>query len=196
MNRSYGTTRRGIAALSAVGAANMALGAMRQFGVIRHLPDPPIRGFDSNAVMMSRPAFAFGVPDTPIAAFGLLANIPLAIVGGRLRVRNRPWLPIAIAAKAVAEVAVAGWYLVQMRMSVHTWCAYCLMGASISASIAVLACREAASTLHSTGARVGGVTAALVIAGGAFAFMTALDRWQQGRHKRRLSRSARRLHVA
>jgi hypothetical protein len=157
----------------------MGLGAARQLGLVKHLPDLPIRGFDSNRVITSPPAFALGIPDAPVAMTGLLANIPLALLGGRERSRTTPWLPIVIAAKAVAEVSVAAWYLVQMRTRVHAWCAYCLLGASISATIAILAVREACDALDGTKQRVAGVVGAALIAGLAFATMTYLDRRRQ-----------------
>ena len=176
MSHDYLVTRRWIAGLSGVGAANMALGAARQFGIIRHLPDPPIPGFDSNRVITSPPAFALGIPDAPVALTGLLANIPLAFAGGRERSRTTPWLPIVIAAKAVAEVSVAAWYLVQMRTQVHAWCAYCLFGASISATIAVLSIREASDALGGPTQRIAGALGAVLIAGLAFSAMSYLDR--------------------
>lgn len=184
MDEGLTTNRRWIIGLSAVGAANMTLGTLRQTGVISHLPDPPLPGFDSNKVMTSPQAFALGVPDAPIALSGLLANVPLALVGERDRARRRPWLPVGIAAKAVVEVAVAGWYLVQMRTRLHTWCAYCLLGASVSAAIAVLAVREADAALAPRGLRAAGAFGALLLAGAAFAAMTFIDE----RHQRSTAR--------
>ena len=168
-------------ALSAVGAANMSLGALRQFGVISHLPDPPIRGFDSNAVITSGPAFALGVPDTPVAALGLVANVPLQLALRDDDAARRPWLPVAIAAKAVVEVAVSAWYLVQMRTRVHAWCAYCLAGASVNVAIAALTIPEAAAVLRTPRARGAAVLGAIVLAAAAVTGMTLLD----ARHRRR-----------
>lgn len=187
MNGQFGTTRDWIAALSAVGAANMALGSLRQLGVIQHLPDLPIRGFDSNAVIVSRPAFALGIPDAPVAFTGLVANIPLAFAGGPDRARTRPWIPLVVTAKAVVEASVAAWYLVQMRRQVHAWCAYCLLGASLSGAIAILASREALAVLEAPKARAVGVAGAALIATLTFSIMSLLD----SRHRSKRS-SARR----
>jgi uncharacterized membrane protein len=175
MNDDFLTTRHWIVALSSVGAANMALGSLRQLGLIQHLPDPPIHGFDSNAVLTSRQATALGVPDAPVAMLGLLANIPLSLAGGRDRTRIRPWLPIAIAAKAVVEVSVAAWYLTQMRTQLHLWCAYCLVGATIFGAIAVLALPEANAALPDTRARAAAVAAAMLLVGAAFGAMHYLN---------------------
>ncbi|HVX42108.1 MAG TPA: vitamin K epoxide reductase family protein [Gemmatimonadaceae bacterium] len=178
--------RRWIAALSAVGAANMALGTLVQTGVIRRLPDPPSDAFDSEKVLLSPQAFALGVPDAPVAMTGLLANIPLAFAGGARRGVEHPWLPVVIAAKAVVEVSVAAWYLVQMRTRLHTLCAYCLVGSTISAALAVLTMRDAARVLETPRARLVGAAAALGIGGIAFAAMTLID----SRHRARDGRMA------
>ena len=45
--------RRRIAALAGALAADFAVIGMRQYGAIRKLPDLPLRGFDSNAVITS-----------------------------------------------------------------------------------------------------------------------------------------------
>lgn len=168
-------TRRAVAGLSALGAANMGLGALRQLGLIGELPDPPIPGFDSNKVLMSRQAFVFGIPDAPIATLGLLANVPLALAGGRRRDERFPLLPIGMAAKAIVEVSVAAWYLVQMRTKLHTWCAYCLLSTSIMTTIAVLTVNEARAALGTRRARALGALSGLAIAGLAYAAMSALD---------------------
>jgi len=179
-------TRRWIAVLSGVGAANMTIASLRQLGVIHHLPDPPIAGFDSDAVVTSRAAYALGIPDGPIAALSLAANVPLALTGGRRRSRDVPWLPIVIAAKAVVEVSVGAWYLVQMRTRIHAWCAYCLVSTTILGCIAVLAMREADDALRRRHARALGAAGAVLLAAAAFAGMSLLDA------RRRQSPSARR----
>ena len=179
MNGQFGTTRDWIAVLSTVGAANMALGSLRQLGIIRHLPDPPIRGFDSNAVIVSRPAFVLGIPDAPVAFTGLVANIPLAFAGGPDRARTRPWIPLVVTAKAVAEASAAAWYLIQMRTQVRAWCAYCLLGASLSGAIAILASREALAVLDTPKARAAGVAGAALIATLTLGIMYLLDSRQR-----------------
>jgi uncharacterized membrane protein len=183
------TERRWIIGLSALGAANMTAGALKQFGVIRRLPDLPVKGFDSNAVMSSGPAFVFGIPDTPLAIAGLVANIPLALAGGEARARTQPWIPLSIAAKSVVEVSVAAWFLWQMRYRLHTWCAYCIAGASITAAIAVLSLRESREALPTRRARgigIGiGIGAATAIAVGTLFAMHTLDERRRGKRRRR-----------
>ncbi len=55
--------RRAIIGASLVGMAAMGAVALLQTGMIKHLPDPPVRGFDSDKVNSSKTAYALGVPD-------------------------------------------------------------------------------------------------------------------------------------
>jgi uncharacterized membrane protein len=187
------TQRRWIIAISSLGAANMGLGALRQFGVIHGLPDVGLRGFDSNAVMTSGPASVFGFPDTPLAAAGLVANIPLALAGGRDRERTHAWLPVVIAAKSVVEVSAAAWFLWQMKYRLHKWCAYCLLGASVSAIVAALSVDEAVRALPSRRARWLALGAAVALAAGTLVVMTALEDRRAGTQRPRVARGAGRM---
>ena len=75
-------SRRKIAAIAALLAAELSLLGMRQYAVIRRLPDVPLRGFDANAVTTSRAAYPLGVPDSSLAVVGAGALIALATAGG------------------------------------------------------------------------------------------------------------------
>lgn len=54
--------RRAIIGASLVGMASMAIIALFQGGFIKHLPDPPIKGFDSDKVNSSDTAYGWGMP--------------------------------------------------------------------------------------------------------------------------------------
>lgn len=118
-----------------------------QTGVVCRLPDPPIRGFDSNKVNSSETAYALGVPDGTLSLASLVANIPLAAWGGVDRARTKPWLPIAIACKSIVEAAVAGWYFYQMPVKEKAWCGYCITGAAMNVLVAGLTVPEALEAL-------------------------------------------------
>lgn len=74
----FTSATRWVSRLSMIGAVNMAFGSLRQFGIVHLLPDPPIDGFDSNAVIMSPEAFA-ALPD-PRARLASAA-VALALAG-------------------------------------------------------------------------------------------------------------------
>ncbi|MGH9630826.1 MAG: hypothetical protein ACRD7E_21135 [Bryobacteraceae bacterium] len=55
---------------------------------MRHLPDPPLPGFDSDKINLSGTAFIFGVQDGPLSLASFVANITLALWGSAYRARN------------------------------------------------------------------------------------------------------------
>lgn len=142
--------RRGIVGASLVGMAAMAAVSLLQTGVVHHLPDPPIRGFDSDKVNLGRTAFQFGAPDGTFAAASLAMNLPLAAFGATRRAETHPWISVAAAAKAGVDAAAAGWYFYQMPTKENAWCGYCILGALANAAVFALTvpeARQAASVL-------------------------------------------------
>lgn len=135
--------RRAIIGLSLVGMGAMAAVSLFQTGVVKHLPDPPLDGFDSDKVNSSDTAYALGVPDGTLSLASFAANIPLAAYGGENRAETQPFVPIAAAAKATVEAAVAGWYFYQMAAVEKKWCAYCIVGAATNWGIVALSLVEA-----------------------------------------------------
>ncbi|MGI8883509.1 MAG: vitamin K epoxide reductase family protein [Pyrinomonadaceae bacterium] len=135
--------RRGVIALSLLGIGAMTAVTLFQTGIIKHLPDPPIPGFDSDKVNSSDTAYALGVPDGAVSLASLAANIPMAAFGGENRAEQQPLIPLAIAAKTTVEAAVAGWYFYQMPTKEEAWCGYCIVGALANFGIAALALKEA-----------------------------------------------------
>ena len=142
-NKSDLNTRRAVIGLSLVGMAAMTAVTLFQTGVVKHLPDPPLPGFDSDKVNSSDTAYALGVPDGALSLTSLAANIPLAAYGGENRAEEMPLVPIAAAAKASVEAVVAGWYFYQMPTKEKAWCGYCIVGALTNWGIAGLTLIEA-----------------------------------------------------
>lgn len=135
--------RRAVICLSLLGIGAMTAVSLFQTGIIKHLPDPPIDGFDSDKVNSSDIAYALGVPDGTLSLASLAANIPLSAFGGENRAETQPLIPIAIAAKTTVEAAFAGWYFYQMPTKEKAWCGYCILGAAANFGIAVLTLKEA-----------------------------------------------------
>ncbi len=146
-NESDLNLRRGVIGLSLVGMAAMTAVTLFQTGVVKHLPDPPIDSFDSDKVNSSDTAYALGVPDGALSLASLAANIPMAAFGGENRAETMPLVPIAAAAKAIVEAAVAGWYFYQMPTKEKAWCGYCIVGAMTNWGIAALTLIEAKRAL-------------------------------------------------
>ena len=139
--------RRKIIGLSLLGMAAMGAVSLFQTGIVKHLPDPPIEGFDSDKVNSSDTAYGLGVPDGTVSFASLAANIPLAAFGGEDRAEEMPLVPIAAATKASVEAVVALWYFYQMPTKEKTWCGYCIAGALCNIGIAALTLQEAKRAL-------------------------------------------------
>ena len=147
---SHVRRRRAIAALSILGMAGMAVVSLFQVGLIRHLPDPPIRRFHSDKVNSSYSAYHYGVPDGPLSLAAHAVNLVLAGMGGASRARRAPWIPLLAAGKAAAGAGMAARYLFyQMSVVERAWCGYGLIDAlahigtfALSVPEAVEAARE------------------------------------------------------
>ncbi len=135
--------RRAIIGLSLLGIGAMAAVTLLQTGIVKHLPDPPIEGFDSDKVNSSDTAYAMGVPDGTVSLASLAANIPIAAFGGENRHEQQPLLPILAAGKSVVEAAAAGWYFYQMVAKQKALCGYCIVGALANFGIAAISLPEA-----------------------------------------------------
>jgi uncharacterized membrane protein len=115
---------------SLLGMASMAVIALFQAGLIRHLPDPPLKGFDSDRVNASDTAYGWGMPDSPISLVSHAVNIALASFGGADRADSQPWVPLAAtAASAPAAATSAGYLFYEMPVGEKGWCPYCIVDA-------------------------------------------------------------------
>jgi len=136
------TLRRAIIGTSVMGMASMVPVTMLQTGIVHHLPDPPIRGFHSDAANSSLIAYKLGVPDGAMAVASFAANIPIAAFGGGDRARTRPLIPLIAAGKATIDAATSAWYFNEMRRG-KKWCPYCIIGAISSVAVFLLTLPEA-----------------------------------------------------
>lgn len=120
-----------------------------QVGLLQHLPDPPVRWFDSDRVDASGEAYRPGI--VPDGASGLASYAITLLLAGRGepdRWRNRPWLPLALAGKVLFDTASAA-YLTAEQISVHRrLCGWCLVAAAAVAASAPHALPEARAALR------------------------------------------------
>lgn len=134
--------RRVIIGTSMVGMASMAPVSMLQTGLVRHLPDPPVKGFHSDAANSSLIAYQFGAPDGAVSVASFALNIPIASFGGADRARTKPLVPLLAFGKAAVDAAASAWYFNQMRRG-KKWCPYCIVGAISSLAVFLLSVPEA-----------------------------------------------------
>jgi uncharacterized membrane protein len=165
--------RRDVVVLSLGGMAALAPVVLLQTGVVKHLPDPPLPGFHSDQVNLSDEAYQFGVPDGILAMLSLAGNLVLAALGDRDRARTQPWVPLAAAAKAGIDAAVAAWYLFQEPTRQKAWCVYCIPAALANFGILAQTLPEALEALRAmlspAAARSRGIAAGSAAAGESMA---------------------------
>lgn len=137
--------RRGTVVLSLIGIAAMAATTLLQLGVVKRLPDPPLRSFDTKKVNSSEEAYSYGGPDSPIAITGHGLNMVLASMGGADRAQRHPWLPLLATAVAAAQASTAAKYLFYTMPKVDkAWCPYCVVDALTHLATVALTLPEAA----------------------------------------------------
>lgn len=122
--------RRAVATVTLLGMATMAATTLLQMGVVKSLPDPPSRKFNSRKVNTSDEAYSYGGPDSPINILTHAFNLVLASTGSPERARKHPWLPILAAIVEAPQSAIAAKYLFyQMPRVDKAWCPYCIVDA-------------------------------------------------------------------
>lgn len=129
--------RRRVAALSLGASAAMGVVAAYQNGLLRRLPEPPLGVLDADRVDASGEAYElFKAPDAALGLASYALTLVLAGAGTARGVDERPWLPLALAAKVAAD-ALGGLYLTAEQASKHRrFCSWCL--AATVASVAMV----------------------------------------------------------
>jgi uncharacterized membrane protein len=146
--------RRGVVGLSLAAVGSMGLIALYQMGLIRHLPEPPLPGFNADKVDASAEAYArFSMPDAVLGLGSYAATMGLAAMGGADRAATHPWLPLALAAKVGFDVLQAGKLTWDQWAKHRAFCVWCLVAAGATFAAAPLVVSEARTAL---GTLVGG----------------------------------------
>ncbi len=128
--------RRRVAALSLASMGALGAVAAYQTGVVRHLPEPPLPGLDADTVDASGEAYQeLKTPDAALGMLSTAATLVLAGMGDRRRATERPWLPLALAAKVGLDTA-GGLFLTAEQASKHRrFCSWCLIAAASSVAM-------------------------------------------------------------
>jgi hypothetical protein len=122
---------RRIALLSCIGLADFIPISLYQLGVIRHLPDPPGRIFDSDGINASKDAQIAGIPDGVVSL--LMYSVATALAGAALANVLKPKTArVLIGGVLVGQAAGAGYYLYNMATVQRKVCPYCVGGALVN----------------------------------------------------------------
>lgn len=140
----YLPQRRGIVALGLAAAGSMSLIALYQMGILRHLPEPPLPGFDADKVDASAEAYSkLQIGDAFLGLGSYAATIGLAAMGGADRAQTQPWIPLALLAKTGADAAQAAKLTVDQWTKHEAFCFWCLLAATATFAALPLAVPEA-----------------------------------------------------
>ena len=111
--------------------AAMGLVSLYQTGIVRHLPDPPLPGFDSDRVDASGQAYeTLKTPDATLGVASYGATLALIGMGTADRARSQPWIPLAAAAKLAYDSAGAAWLTAEQISKHRALCFYCLLASA------------------------------------------------------------------
>lgn len=125
--------RRRTVGLNMIAAAAMGAVSLYQMGLVRHLPEPPLRLLDSDRVDASGEAYALlHVPDAALGLVSYAATLTLAAAGGPGRERDRPLLPVLLAGKVLLDAAGAAVLTLEQATKHRALCSYCLLAAAAS----------------------------------------------------------------
>lgn len=124
--------RRRLARLSLTSIAAFSGVAAYQTGVLRHIPEPPIGLLDADAVDASGEAYQrLKTSDAALGVASSAVTLALIAMGDARRAKERPWVPLAMAAKVGLD-ALGGIYLTAEQATKHRrFCGWCLV-ASVS----------------------------------------------------------------
>jgi hypothetical protein len=141
--------RRGMVSLSLAGMGSLGVIALYQMGIITHLPDPPLPGFDADKVHGSAKAYALlAAPDGALGLGSYAGTAILATIGGPDRAVEEPWIPLLLAGKIAFDVLQAArlsWNEVAEQHALSVW-SLCTVAAT--GTTAVLVVPEARAALR------------------------------------------------
>ncbi len=145
----YLAQRRGIVALGLAAAGSMGVIALYQIGILKHLPEPPLPGFDADKVDASEEAYShLQMGDAFIGLGSYAATMGLAAMGAKNRAETQPWIPLALLAKTGADAAQAAKLTVDQWKKHKAFCFWCLLAAAATFAALPLAMPEALAALH------------------------------------------------
>ncbi len=118
--------RKKIIMLSLFGLGNAAIITLYQTGIIKKLPDLPLKSFDSPKLTSSVKAFEFGMPDAPGASLLYSLIMVLATYGGERRIKRIFLFDQLLLGATVVNAAMAAQYFYNMLAKQKKLCVYCI----------------------------------------------------------------------
>jgi uncharacterized membrane protein len=136
------TRMRRVAIYSVIGLIDAAVISLRQLGVIRRLPDPPLPYVDSNRVTTSKKAYSLGLPDAPLGALLYAFNLVLAALMASNRAKAPRLARLSLAVSTLAGTGAAADFLYDMFRREKRLCPYCIAAAGMNFASFIEAWRD------------------------------------------------------
>jgi hypothetical protein len=146
--------RRTVAGLSLVTLSSLGLVALYQLGMLKRLPEPPLPGLDAAKVNGSLEAYrTLAAPDAVLGLGSYAVTLGLAAMGGQHRAKSRPWISLALAAKAAVDVMQAAKLTRSSWVHYRAFSLYSLTAAAATFVTLPLVLPEAAAAFRRFGQR-------------------------------------------
>lgn len=144
------TRRRQAAGLVLGAVGSLGVVAAYQFGLVRKVPEPPLRILDATNVDASGEAYElFRTPDSTLGLASYAVTLALLGMGGADRATTAPVLPLLSAGKAALDVVSSGYLFAEQVSSHRKLCGWCTLAAAASAAVLPLTLPEARSAYRS-----------------------------------------------
>lgn len=141
--------RRSIIGLSFFSCAVLGTIALYQIGVIKKLPEPSWKSFDTGKVNGSGEAYSmFATPDAFLGLASYAVTAGLAGMGSENRFRTHPWIAIGMGMKLVADAAMAGKLTVDEFRKFHAFSLWSVLAALATWTALPLAFPETRAALQ------------------------------------------------
>jgi hypothetical protein len=138
--------RRRVSLLTFGAMGSLGMVAAYQLGLLRHLPDPPRGPFHSDRVDASGEAYQYlKTPDATLGLASYAATLVLAGMGSARRESERPWVPLAMAAKVALDAAYGIYLTLEQGTKHRRFCSWCLTAAGASLATVPQVVPEAAA---------------------------------------------------
>jgi hypothetical protein len=142
--------RRRVAGLSLVATGSLGVVAAYQMGLLRRVPEPPLRFLDADRVDAAGEAYQLlKTPDASLGLASAAVTLALAGMGAARRAEQQPIIPLALAAKVVLDAAYAVFLSLEQATKHRRFCSWCLLAAATNVATVPQVLPEAAAAWRS-----------------------------------------------
>jgi hypothetical protein len=144
--------RRSIIGLTFFSCAVLGAVALYQIGLIKKLPEPRGRAFDTSKVNGSGEAYSMvGTPDAFLGLASYAVTACLAGMGPENRSRTQPWMPIGMGLKLLVDSAMASKLTVDECVKFRAFSIWSVLTAAATWTALPLALPEAIAAFRQLG---------------------------------------------